>query len=203
MRSLFIIKTKSLSAVKFFYGAVFIYITVISTPALSQKSDYVFKKPYPNFNSPLQFSKDTISPTSGNVKFTMKKNPLKAVLYSAVIPGAGQFYNESYWKIPVIAAAGGYFLYEVIKNNNRFIDFRDQYANSQTPENPQGELLLKDLREFYSDQRDNFIIYSVILYAVNLIDAYVDAQLYDFDVSDNIKIRILKKEKIINLGFNF
>ncbi|MBL0107257.1 MAG: hypothetical protein IPP52_08235 [Ignavibacteria bacterium] len=58
------------------------------------------------------------------------------------------------------------------------------------------------LREFYRDQRDNFIIiYSLILYVVNLIDAYVDAQLYDFDVSEKIKISFLNKNNMVKLSY--
>ena len=45
-------------------------------------------------------------------KFKMKKSPTTAVLLSAVLPGAGQFYNESYWKIPIIGGLVGYFGYE-------------------------------------------------------------------------------------------
>ncbi|MEP7146181.1 MAG: DUF5683 domain-containing protein [bacterium] len=133
----------------------------------------------------------------------MKKSPWKAVTYSALLPGAGQFYNTSYWKIPVIAGLGGYFVYEWVKNNNNYIDYRQQYLNSQTPANPLGNIQFQSLREFYRDQRDNFIIYSAILYVVNLIDAYVDAQLYDFDVSDNIRLGFLKKNKLFKLSYSF
>ena len=133
----------------------------------------------------------------------MKKNPWKAVAYSAVLPGAGQLYNQSYWKIPVIAGLGGYFVYEWIKNNNEYLDYKTQYQNSQTEANPSGNPQLQYLREFYRDQRDNFIIYSLILYVVNLIDAYVDAQLYDFDVSESIKLGFLKKEKLLKISYDF
>ncbi|MBK8551940.1 MAG: hypothetical protein IPL53_13070 [Ignavibacteria bacterium] len=133
----------------------------------------------------------------------MKKSPWKAVALSAVLPGAGQFYNESYWKIPVIAGLGGYFVYEWIQNNNQYLDYKELYQNSQTPENPTGNLQLQSLREFYRDQRDNFIIYSLILYVVNLLDAYVDAQLFDFDVSDSINFGVMKKEKFFKVGINF
>lgn len=135
--------------------------------------------------------------------FKMKKSPWKAVAYSAILPGAGQFYNQSYWKIPVIAGLGGYFVYEWIKNNNEYLDYKTQYQNSQTEKNPSGNPQLQYLREFYRDQRDNFIIYSLILYVVNLIDAYVDAELFDFDVSDSIKLGILQKEKLLKLSYGF
>lgn len=139
--------------------------------------------------------------TSDN-KFVMHKSPLKAVLFSAVLPGAGQFYNESYWKIPVIWGIGGYFIYEMVRNNNKFLDYRDLYAGSQTEQNPQGDARLKTLREFYRDQRDQFILYFGIVYLINVFDAYVDAHLYDFDVSDKVKVGLLKKN-LVELKINF
>ncbi|HMS64587.1 MAG TPA: DUF5683 domain-containing protein, partial [Ignavibacteria bacterium] len=123
--------------------------------------------------------------------------------YSAILPGAGQIYNHSYWKVPIIAGLGGYFVYGIIDNNNQYTDYKDLYAQSQTVQNPAGDPQLQYLREFYRDQRDNFIVYSLILYLVNLIDAYVDAQLYDFDVSDNIKLGVLKKDKFLKLSYDF
>jgi len=194
------------SAVKFIFGAFLIFTIAgnFSNLASAQNHRIITETIFPLTNSSrsVNLTADTIKANS-NTKFKMKKDPWKAVLYSAIIPGAGQFYNKSYWKIPIIAGVGGYFVYEIIKNNNKFLDYKDLYINSQTPENPQGDLRLKDLREFYSDQRDDFIIYSVILYVVNLIDAYVDAQLYDFDVSDKIRFGIVQKEKLIKLSYNF
>ena len=117
-------------------------------------------------------------------KFHMKKSSLTAVLLSAVVPGAGQFYNESYWKIPIIAGLVGYFGYEYFRQNNLYKDYRDDYLASQTPENPDGNLSLKTFREFYRNQRDDFVWYFLIVYTVNLIDAYVGAHLFDFDVRE-------------------
>jgi len=135
-------------------------------------------------------------------KFEMKKSPLKAVLLSAVIPGLGQFYNEAYWKVPVIALLGGYFGYEIFRNNNKFGDYRDLYAESQTPENPNGDDRYRQYREFYRNQRDQFYFYFGIFYLINLVDAYVDAHLFDFNVSDKIKLT-LDKKSALNLSFNF
>ncbi|MGB3018683.1 MAG: DUF5683 domain-containing protein [Ignavibacteria bacterium] len=118
-------------------------------------------------------------------EFKMKKDPWKAVLFSALLPGAGQYYNESYWKIPVVLGLGGYFGYVIINNNNKYTDYKDRYEQSQTINNPDGDPQLKTFRDFYKDQRDDFAVYALILYVVNLIDAYVDAQLFDFDVSDS------------------
>ncbi len=201
---------------KIFSGAFFIYLLVYFFtpvnifPRTNPSENYRYKLNKFNAVHFLQsinkniLKDDSIKKKSeGKVVFKMKKSPWKAVTYSAILPGAGQFYNQSYWKIPVIAGIGGYFVYEFVKNNNNFLDFKRQYISSQTPENPNGDPQLLAFREFYRDQRDNFIIYSVILYVVNLIDAYVDAQLYDFDVSDNIKLSILKKDKILKLSYSF
>lgn len=118
-------------------------------------------------------------------KFHMKKNPLVAVLLSAALPGAGQFYNQSYWKIPIIDGFVGYFVYEYIREDKSFRDYRSQYAASQTPQFPEGDDNLKTLREFYRSQRNNFTWYFLIVYFINLVDAYVDAHLFDFTVKDD------------------
>jgi len=150
--------------------------------------------------------KDTYFTTSKSdsqfVKFKMKKSPTIAVLLSAVLPGAGQFYNRSYWKIPIITGLIGYFGYEYIQNNNKFKDYRDQYDASITPENPFGDQNLKALREFYRNQRNDFVWYFMIVYVVNLVDAYVDAHLFDFDVKENKFTASGNADRIYRLKMN-
>lgn len=138
----------------------------------------------------LQFQERPSDTNKNQTKFVMKKSPLTAVLLSAALPGAGQFYNESYWKIPVVAGIGGYLVYEIIQSNKNYRNYADQYAVTVTPANPQGDARLLSLREFYRDERDRFYIYGALLYLVQLADAYVDAELYDFDVSDKMKFTI-------------
>ncbi len=65
---------------------------------------------------------------------------------------------------------------------------------------PDGDLNLKTLREFYLDQRNDFIWYFTILYVVNLIDAYVDAHLFDFDVKEEKITRFGKTDKEYKLN---
>ena len=97
----------------------------------------------------------------------MQKSPWGAVLRSAIIPGFGQFYNESYWKIPVIWGIGAWFVYG------------DLYRQTENQ-------FYRQNRNFYRDQRDNFAIYIGLLYLLNLVDAYVDAHLFDFTVDENL-----------------
>lgn len=117
------------------------------------------------------------------------KDPLLAMGLSAVLPGAGQAYTENYWKIPVIWGLGGYWIYEWIRNNDRYRDFRDRYAGSVAASPPYGDERLLSLREFYKDQRDSFTWYLSLLYVLNIADAYIGAHLYDFDVGPDLTDR--------------
>ena len=119
------------------------------------------------------------------------KSPGKAMLFSAVLPGAGQFYNESYWKVPIVVGFGVYLVYNWIDNNKLYKDYRDQYKQSITPILPNGDPNLLADREFYKDQRDSFTWYLLIWYFVTLADAYVDASLYDFNVGSDLTLQNL------------
>lgn len=145
----------------------------------------------------------TVKPkTITSQKFRMKKSPTTAVLLSAVLPGAGQFYNQSYWKIPIVAALVGYFGYEYFRQNNLYKDKRDEYIATQTPSNPNGDLNLKALREFYRGQRDDFVWYFTIVYVINLVDAYIDAHLFDFDVKEEKMSEYGPINRTYKLNFN-
>lgn len=133
----------------------------------------------------------------------MHKSPLKAVLYSAILPSLGQFYNGSYWKIPIILGLGGYFGYNIIDYNNIANDYQAQYVASQTPENPIGDTRFKQLRDRSKDNRDQFIFYFGIMYLANLVDAYVDAHLYDFDVSEKSQLSLTRVPGKLTFSFNF
>ena len=119
------------------------------------------------------------------------KSPVLAMTLSAVLPGAGQVYNESYWKVPVVLGFAGYFMYEIIHNNNLYKDYGEQYQESlETTPGGQGDQQLLALREFYRDERDRFGWYFLITYALNILDAYVDASLYDFDVGEDLSLQL-------------
>ena len=116
--------------------------------------------------------------TPSDSVFVMQKSPWGAVLRSAIIPGLGQFYNESYWKIPIIWGTAALLISGWVYNNNLYNDNKDLFINT-------GQYLYQYRRDFYRNQRDNFTIYLVVLYVLNLVDAYVDAQLYDFNVEED------------------
>jgi hypothetical protein len=118
-------------------------------------------------------------------KFEMKKSAWGAVLRSAVLPGFGQFYNQSYWKIPVVWGAIGYLGYQWKTNNDSYKQYSDLYEKSKVPSADKAKDIYRQQREFYRDQRDMFAVFLGLTYFLNLVDAYVDAQLFDFNVEEN------------------
>ncbi|MEO8398762.1 MAG: DUF5683 domain-containing protein [Ignavibacteriaceae bacterium] len=128
-----------------------------------------------NFNNFNNFKKDSA--------FAATKSPWGAVLRSAILPGLGQIYNESYIKAPIIWGIGGGLVAGWIWNNNRYWKYANLYATSGYSID-----LYKRNRDFFRDQRDLFTIYMGLAYLLNLVDAYVDAQLFDFNVSEDFYI---------------
>lgn len=123
--------------------------------------------------------------------FQMKKSPWGAVWRSIVLPGWGQIYVEKYWKAPLFLAAFGTCIYLTVDNHIKFIDAADIYdktkqANPKDPTLP----LLKNRREFYRDNRDQSAFFLLGVYIISAVDAYVGAHLYDFDVSDDVTMKI-------------
>ncbi len=114
------------------------------------------------------------------------KRPWVAVGFSAVLPGAGQIYDQAYWKLPIIWGLGGYWVSQWIQMNSKYKDYRDSYSASLLVSPPYGNSHLKDVRDFYRDERDKFAWYLGLLYLLNLVDAYVGANLYDFDVGPEL-----------------
>ena len=116
--------------------------------------------------------------------FVMKKSPMGAMLRSAVLPGWGQLYNDAYWKIPVVWGVSSWFIYLWIDRNDNYLFYKDLY-NKSLSESSNGNSQYKNVRDFYRDDRDLYAIYIGLTYFLNLIDAYVDAHLFDFDVGFN------------------
>ncbi|MEA1874371.1 MAG: DUF5683 domain-containing protein [Bacteroidota bacterium] len=151
--------------------------------------------------NPLMSQEDTDSLKNETLIFKNKsvKSPRKASLYSAVLPGAGQIYNGKYWKAPIVWVGMGTFAYMAIGNQSKFIRFKDAYLLRQdggidefydflTP-----EALINEM-DRYRRFRDLNIIGATLFYVIQIVDANVDAALSDFDVSDDISLRISQPE---------
>lgn len=126
-------------------------------------------------------------------------SPRKAAFYSAVLPGLGQIYNRQFWKLPLVYAAIGVSTGVFIFNMDKYTEFRNAYrarvANANNPEylDPyprySGEDL-KYLRDAYRQYVDYSVLVFVAAYALQIVDATVFAHLRQFDISDDLSMRI-------------
>jgi hypothetical protein len=121
-------------------------------------------------------------------------SPKKAAILSMLLPGAGQVYNKKYWKVPIIYAAAGGLTYSFQFNQSRYVKYRDAYKNrlNGVPDSYPfySDDDLNKLFKYYHRYRDLTVIGFAALYALNIIDASVDAHLFYFDVSDNLSLNI-------------
>lgn len=159
--------------------SLFLLIFIVNIPVASQtRSESLFSASITQYD------------TSSNQSVVLKKtkSTTTAMLLSAVLPGAGQLYNESYWKIPVILGLGGYWGYEWIQINNEYKNYRKLYSESLIKISPAGNYRYKTIRDFYKSERGRFAWYLGVLYFVNILDAYVDASLFEFSVDDNLSV---------------
>ena len=125
---------------------------------------------------------------------TGKPNPGRAAIYSALLPGLGQAYNGEYWKIPVYYTgllAAGYFVYF---NNLNYVRFKRIYGEATNKEVPYTGPITADQAKYYKDSyrrlRDYSIVALGLVYILQIIDANVFAVMYDFEVTDDISIRM-------------
>jgi hypothetical protein len=152
--------------------------------------------------------------------FVKKHNPKLAAIRSAVIPGWGQAYNKKYWKIPIIYGAlgttAGVFFYnlqtyrllrkavvlrsDTIPGNDSDIDPR--FINLSTE-------AIRTYRNAFRQNVDYSVLFFLILWGLNVVDATVDAHLKAFDVTPNLSMKIvpgvnyLSNSAGLSVVFNF
>lgn len=121
--------------------------------------------------------------------------PAKAAFYSAVLPGLGQAYNKSYWKIPLVYIAIGTPMYFYFDNNSQYNRYRDAFKSRLAGfENDEfiGVLSDDDLVEaqkLFRENRDLSLLLTIAAYILNIIDANVEAHLNQFNISDDLSLR--------------
>lgn len=137
-----------------------------------------------------------------------KPDPNKSLWLALTFPGAGQIYNRKYWKLPIIYGGAMGVAYAVSYYGGHYNDYmrgyRD-YLDSDPNTNYHLELIpqgypessagnyVKNRVNSYRRYRDIFIVVGVAVYALSVIDAYVDAQLADFDISTDLSMKVRPK----------
>lgn len=137
---------------------------------------------------------------------------------AAVVPGLGQIYNRSYWKLPIVYGGLMGCTYAITFNNSRYGEYKTAYRDLYTDQQngtissdpdksyirilPEGYTIdrmggpgnymstLQNRQTIYRRWRDLSIVATVLVYGLSLIDAYVDAQLFDFDISPDLSLEV-------------
>ena len=143
-------------------------------------------------------------------------SPRRALWRAAALPGWGQVYNRQYIKLPFVYAGLGAFIYNAVRNQNRYTLYRraNQFAVGQSEAEQEGgsnpfaqyepqynEVLegigqaasasqIRQQRDSFQRQRNLMIIGTGVFYALTIVDAYVSAHLLTFDVGDDLSVRV-------------
>ncbi len=139
------------------------------------------------------------------------KVPKKAGLYSAIIPGAGQVYAEKYWKIPIIYAGLATSAYYFKESNDYYNHYKDAYLNRIAGDNSDNinytDAQLREAIDLSRRNREISALLFTMTYILNIVDASVSAHLFEYDVSEDISLRIqpvyMAKENASGLSLSF
>jgi len=144
---------------------------------------------------------NTIVTASDSSKAIKKFNPRIATIRSAMLPGLGQIYNKKYWKLPLVYGAlgttAGVYFFNV--KNYRLLKQAVVYLSDTIPSNnnlidPQfSNLSLNAIRSYRNSFRQNIdysVLFFILFWGLNVVDATVDAHLKAFDVNDNLSLEL-------------
>jgi hypothetical protein len=156
----------------------------------------------------LNAQADSATTTKQKIKPFAKINPLApyqpgvAIVRSAIIPGWGQATNKKYWKLPLVYGAIGTTTYLFFRNIKQYKEARDAYTNAidGNPNNnnliPEPYLsvvqfpeLIKNFRNGVRQNVDYSVLFFILFWGLNVVDAAVDAHLKPFNVDDKLTLK--------------
>lgn len=149
----------------------------------------------------------------GNEKFDTinylnTKSPIRASLYSAILPGMGQVYNKKYWKVPIVWGLLGTGVGFVLNYDKQYKEFRGYYLDKlygNEIENPTiNNMSARQLATIQDDRkrtRDYAIALTALVYILNILDATVDAHLYGMDKDPDLSLQPTMIQNPTNMQF--
>jgi hypothetical protein len=172
-----------------FLAAVF--LSMLTFPALCQESDTLRAKlrqdtllTIQNYDSIYQIGEEDLPrPDTLVVEVREPKSPTRALMYALVLPGLGQAYNGKYWKIPIVWGALGAAGYAVVYNSGMYEQALRLYIQEKSDNNE------RIVRGWKRNMELSYIV-TILVYGLQVLDAYVDANLYSWDVNENLALGI-------------
>lgn len=167
-------------------------------------------------------SADTVIPVADVPQQVWLPNPTKATWLAVVFPGGGQIYNRKYWKLPIFYGGFAGCAYALSWNNKTFKDYSQAYVdimdgNPQTnsyynllplntvidEKNPDANIVnrIKRGKDRFRRYRDLSVFAFIGVYLLSIVDAYVDAELSNFDITPDLSMRV--EPTIINERRNY
>lgn len=165
-----------------------------------------------NDSTILKYQTDSLLSLQNGSLFSdnFKPDPSTAAWRAVIFPGLGQIYNRKYWKLPLFYGGFMALTYAISWNNKYYKDYsiayRDimddnpatrSYINFLPPGKKESDYdaawlksTFKRKNDYFRRSRDLSVIGMVGVYLLSVLDAYVDAQLYDFDISPDLSIRV-------------
>jgi hypothetical protein len=172
-----------------FFAAVF--LSIFTFQAMGQESDTVHTArqqdtllTIQNYDSIYQIGEEDLpSPDTLVAEVREPKSPTRALMYALVLPGLGQAYNGKYWKIPIVWGALGAAGYAVYYNSGMYREAMRNYIQDESDTNE------RIVRGWKRNMELSYIV-TILVYGLQMLDAYVDANLYTWDVNNNLSLGI-------------
>jgi hypothetical protein len=151
---------------------------------------------------------DTVPPPAQDInKKIFIPNPTKATWLAVVFPGGGQIYNRKYWKLPIIYGGFAGCAYALSWNGKMYKDYSQAYLDimdsnpntksyedllppNSTYNEEQLKNTLKRRKDMFRRYRDLSIFAFIGVYLISIIDAYVDAELSNFDITPDLSMKV-------------
>jgi hypothetical protein len=187
--------------------------TLVSAPSLLNQDSIVVVVPQEDSLAVVGLGADA-TPPNANIKLSTEMSSFKpkpgTAAWLAIVPGLGQIYNRKYWKLPLVYGGFVGLAYGINWNGRYYSDYKQAYSDfidedptthswiymlptGQDPETVNSSSFknsLKSKMDLYRRYRDLCIIGIAGLYVLTIVDAFVDAQLFDFDISPNLTFNI-------------
>lgn len=189
--------------------ALFVLLALSAFAALNSDTTRVsFVELQPDTLQLVQQPTESETPVVRSTWFERNRGDI--VWFAAVVPGLGQICNRQYWKLPIVYGGAMGVAYAISWNHTKYADYRKAYIDLSDGDPttqyynkvlPKGVVMddsnkdyytrvIKDNVSTYRRYRDLSILCGCVLYVLTLIDAYVDAQLADYDIGPDLSVKV-------------